>query len=214
MDAAREERVRQHGILAKRQPEEYCKGVSARAYLLDFLGSVSGRTVLDLGCGYNPTPVLFALWGASHVYACDVSPRAIALQVAVAQQAGVADRVSGTVCAAERLPFRGEQIDLVHGAGVLHHLRLPLAAPEIVRVLRKGGKAGFRDPLGHNALLEFARDYLPYRWKHAEKATDRPLRLKDIEQFGRHFSDFEYRGFHLLTMLAIAMTTEFGTEFA
>jgi hypothetical protein len=65
---------------------------------------------------------------------------------------------------------------------------------------RAGGRGGFQDPFGHNLLLEFARDNLSYQSKHAEKGTDRPLKVADIETFGRHFATYEWRGFDLLSM--------------
>jgi SAM-dependent methyltransferase len=146
-----------------------------RAHLFDFLGSFVGKTVLDLGCGYQPTPVYFALAGARKVYACDVSPKAVAHVREMAQAAGVADRVLALVCAGEQLPFADQQLDLIHGEAVLHHLYLALAGAEIARVLRLGGRAGFKDPLGHNRLLEF----------------------------GQYFAGCTYHGFGLLSMIVI-----------
>jgi SAM-dependent methyltransferase len=174
-----------------------------RSHLFDFLGSLVGKTVLDLGCGYQPTPIYFALAGARKVYACDVSPIAVAHVQEMAEAAGVADRVNALVCAGEQLPFANEQIDIIHGEAVLHHLRLPLAGAEIARVLRHGGKAGFKDPLGHNRLLDLARDYLSYRWKASAKGTDRPLKFSDIEGFGRPFRVYTYRGFGLLSIVVV-----------
>jgi SAM-dependent methyltransferase len=172
--------------------------------LFNYLGDLTGRTVLDLGCGYHPTPIFFALAGARRVYACDVSQRAVAHILKLAEQYGVSDRVVAIVSAGERLPIPNESIDLVHGEAVLHHLDISLAGTEIRRVLRRGGRAAFKDPFGHNPLLEFARDYLPYRWKAAAKGTDRPLRVHDIKRFGQRFGRYQYRAFGLLSMLVVA----------
>ncbi|MBW3541419.1 MAG: class I SAM-dependent methyltransferase [Planctomycetes bacterium] len=166
--------------------------------LHDWFGPLEGRSILDLGCGHNPTPLYFALAGARRVAACDVSPKALACVAAVASEFKVTDRVSIHQTPAERLPFDDASFDLVHGLGVLHHLDLERAAPEIARVLKPGGRGGFVDPLGHNLLLEFARDYLPYRWKHSVKGTDRPLRYADIRRFGRHFDSCHWEGMGFL----------------
>jgi SAM-dependent methyltransferase len=136
-----------------------------RRYEFNFLGPLSGKTILDLGCGYHSTPTYFALAGARKVYACDVSPKALAFARKTAEAAGVAHRVSVLLCAGEQLPLTSETVDIVHGEAVLHHLLLSQAGTEIARVLRKGGRAAFKDPLGYNLLLECARDYLPYAWK-------------------------------------------------
>jgi hypothetical protein len=69
-------------------------------------------------------------------------------------------------------------------------------------VLKKGGKGGFQDPLGHNWLLEFGRDRLAYKDKHPVKGTDLPMRIQDVQAFGRHFADYTYRSFELLGMVS------------
>ncbi|MBW3600914.1 MAG: class I SAM-dependent methyltransferase [Planctomycetes bacterium] len=176
-----------------------------RRETFNFLGCFEGKTVLDLGCGYFPTPIYLALAGAKEVWACDVSPNAIAYVRQQAERHGVSDRVHAVVCPAEQMPLEDEMFDLVHGEAVLHHLDLDRAGAEIARVMKPGARAAFKDPLGQNLLLEFARDYLPYRGKNAAKGTDRPLRFPDAETFGRHFSYCRYRGFGLTSMAAVAI---------
>jgi len=182
--------------------EDFCNQFTWRAYLFDFLGPLDGLTVLDLGCEYRPTSIYFALAGAKHVFACDVSLSALRFLQRTAAIAGLANKVTPILCAGERVSIAIGKIDIVYGAGVLHHLQLDKAAVEIARVLKKNGKAGFKDPLGQNPLLELVRDYMPYRWKHAAKGTDCPLRFKDIEKFGQYFSSCTYKGFSLIGMIA------------
>lgn len=172
-----------------------------RRHLFDYLGPLEGRTILDLGCGVQPTPIYFALAGAKEVHACDVSPKAIDYVRELARRHGVSDRVKATVCPAEHMPFDDEQFDLVHGEAVLHHLRLSLAGSEVARVLKKGGRGGFKDPLGQNPLFEFVRDYVPYYGKHTAKGTDTPLRFSALETFGESFGQYSYRGFGMLSTL-------------
>lgn len=172
-----------------------------RRHMFDFLGPVRGKVVLDLGCGYHPTPLYLAAAGAARVYACDISPKAVAHIKRVAAERGFSDRIVPVVCAAEQLPFPDEQVDLVHGEAVLHHLALPVAARDIARILKSGGRAAFKDPLGQNPVLELARDYM----KHSAKATDRPMRFGQLEEFGRCFARSSYRGFGLLAMAVAAV---------
>jgi SAM-dependent methyltransferase len=176
-----------------------------RKHLFDFLGSFEGKTVLDLGCGFNPTPVYFALAGAKKVIACDVSTTAVEYVANLAREFEVEDRVVTHCGPAESLPFDDDSIDLVHGEAVLHHLDLDVAGAELARIMKQGGRAAFKDPLGHNLLLEFARDYFPYRWKHSVKGTDCPLKFPKIREFGQHFSHCEARGFGCFSMLAVAI---------
>ncbi len=182
----------------------YASRYAWRQYLFNFLGSVNGKVILDVACGYSMTPVMFALAGAS-VHALDVAPKALAMVQYVAQCKGVAERVQIHVGPAEELPFENSYFDLVYGGAALHHLQLQDAGPELARVLKPGGKGAFQDPLAHNPVLEFTRDYLAYRGKHPVKGTDRPLHFHEVQAFGRHFTTCSYRGFELFSMVAKAL---------
>jgi ubiquinone/menaquinone biosynthesis C-methylase UbiE len=175
-----------------------------REYKFEFLGPLAGKSILDLGCGYFPTPIYFALAGAT-VVATDVSPKAVAYIEKLAKKFGVSDRVSMVLCPAEKMPFEDATFDLVHGEGALHHFDLDLAAVEIRRVLKSGGKGAFKDPLGQNLLLKFIRDYIPYEWKNPDKGTDSPLKFRDIDRFGQVFSSYSYQGFGFFSMAVIAL---------
>jgi len=179
--------------------EHYATRYAWRQYLFQFLGPLEGKTLLDVACGYSMTPVIFALAGAQ-VRAIDVGPETVATVQRFAEYKGVANQVRLDVAPAESLPFEDEAFDLIYGGAALHHFQLDRAGPELARVLKPGGKAAFQDPLGHNLLLEFARDYIPYPGKHPMKGTDRPLRIDQIEAFGRNFTTCTYRGFELLSM--------------
>jgi SAM-dependent methyltransferase len=177
-----------------------------RSYEFTFLGPLAGTSILDIGCGYHPTPIYFALAGAERVCACDVSPKAVEFMRRVANIYGVADRVTVYESPVERMPFGSGEFDLMHGEAVLHHISLPPAAPEIRRVLKPGGRAVFKDPLGHNALLEFVRDHMPaVTGKSAAKGTDRPMTIEDVEGFGKLFASYEYRTFGLTSMAAMLL---------
>jgi SAM-dependent methyltransferase len=172
-----------------------------RRYLFGFLGPLQGKVVLDVACGYSMTPVMMALAGAT-VHAVDVAPQSLAMVQRVAEAKGVGDRVHVHAGPAELLPYADATFDLLFGGAALHHLQLERAGAELARVLKPGGRGGFQEPLGHNQLLEWARDHLPYRAKHPVKGTDLPLRIRDIHAFGRHFTTCAYRSFDLCAMAA------------
>jgi len=204
-DAEACQKARRDTLPAHPRFEDYRNKNAWREHMFNFLGSLVGRTVLDLGCGYHPTPIYFALAGARRVYACDVSPKAVDFIRTLAESAGVSESVVGLVCAAEQLPLADACVDVIHGEAVLHHLQVASAGPELARVLKPGGKAAFKDPLGQNPVLEFARDYLPYRWKASSKVTDKPLTFADLEKFGRSFDRCSYRGFGFSSMITAVL---------
>jgi SAM-dependent methyltransferase len=182
---------------------DYTNSTPQRKYMFDFLGPLADKTILDLGCGCHPTPIYFALAGAKQVIANEISPKALHYVSQMAEKFNVQDRVHTKLSPAEKLPFDDGQFDLIHGCAVLHHLDLDMAASEIVRVLKRGGKAVFVDPLGHNRLLEFARDHLPYSWKHPTKGTDCPMKIRDVKRFGKNFDKCQYRGFEFISLAAL-----------
>ena len=177
----------------------FTAGRNWRSYVAEFFGPLKDKMLLDVACGYSMTPVIFALAGA-RVHAIDVAPKTIATVQKFADYKGVGGRVQAHVGPAEMLPFEDETFDLVFGGAALHHLQLEQAASEIARVLKTGGKGAFQEPLGHNRVLEFARDYLPYKDKHPVKGTDHPLYMADVERFGQHFTTWSCRGFDLVGM--------------
>src|SRR5262249_25263644 len=71
---------------------------------LRLLGDVSGRRVLDLGCGVGHSSALLALRGA-HVTAVDISPQCVGITRDRARASGVGHRVAARVMSAYALGF-------------------------------------------------------------------------------------------------------------
>lgn len=176
-----------------------------RRRMFAHLGPLEGRKILDVGCGWHPTPLYFALAGAE-VVATEISAAALDYVQRSAERHGVADRITTQVCPAEAMPFDDDAFDLVHGEGLLHHLVPGDAGREISRVLKPGGRGAFKDPFGQNPVLEFARDHLPYAWKGDHKGTDHPLTEGAIAAFGAEFRSHSWSGFGLTAVVATAAT--------
>lgn len=105
--------------------------------ILKRIGSMQGLRILDLGCGAGEAAVYFAQHGA-HVSACDISPRFVEIARQLAERHGVTLRLD--VCPAERLPYEDGAFDVIYANGVLHHVEIPAAMPEIRRVMAEGGR--------------------------------------------------------------------------
>lgn len=178
--------------------ESYARQSSYLPGIAEFLGPLSGRRVLELGCGGGKLAVLLAKSGA-HVSAVDISPTSIELARSRAEMNDVADNVAFAVSAAESLPYEDGRFDVVFGSAILHHVNSDQVGPELRRVLRPGGKAAFSEPLGTNPAVRFARAHLPYREK-AARGTDRPLERGDLEAWSAWFDEFSWREAHLLGM--------------
>jgi SAM-dependent methyltransferase len=111
----------------------YMNGLKLR-YLLEDLAAAKGR-VLDVGCGGGQVAKAVKRERPDlEVLACDVSRAAIA--TAGASPEGVDFRLA----AAERLPFRDEELDFVWIFDVLEHVANPeQVLREVARVLKPEG---------------------------------------------------------------------------
>jgi SAM-dependent methyltransferase len=161
------------------------------------LGPLTGRRVLDYGCGHGMASVVLARRGA-RVTAFDLSRGY--LDEARRRAAANGVDVAFVQADAERLPFADGCFDAVWGNAVLHHLDLRRAGRELRRVLAPGGVAVFCEPWGENPLLAWARRRLPYPGK--ERTPDEePLRLRQLPLLRESFPALEVEGFQLLSMV-------------
>src|SRR5262245_387442 len=160
---------------------------------LDLLGDVSGRRVLDYGCGHGMAAVVLARRGAA-VTGIDLS----AGYIEEARRRAAANEVEADFrqADAERLPFPDRSFDAIWGSAILHHLNLRTAAADLRRVLTPGGVGVFCEPWGGNPLIELARRHLPYPGKH-RTPDERPLRPGDLAPL-REYYRVRVRGFQLL----------------
>lgn len=106
---------------------------------LHALGDVTGKRVLELGCGAGQWSRALAAEGAT-VVGLDLSEA----QLAAAERAMGAARYPLVQGAAEQLPFAADSFDLVFcDFGGLSWAPPHLAVPQAARVLRRGGRLVF-----------------------------------------------------------------------
>jgi SAM-dependent methyltransferase len=88
-------------------------------FILDRMGDLNGKRILDVGPGWGETSVYFALRGAE-VTMVDLSPGMIDFARRLARSRGV--EVRGVVSPAEELDVPAEYFDLVYMGNLLHHI--------------------------------------------------------------------------------------------
>lgn len=111
--------------------------------VLELLGDVAGKDVLDAGCGTGRYAVPLAQAGAS-VSGLDATEEMLALAQAKAAEAGV--NVDLRIGEVTRLPYPDASFDVVVCALMLCHLPdVTPAIAEFARVLRPGGKLVISD---------------------------------------------------------------------
>jgi SAM-dependent methyltransferase len=138
---------------------------------LQVLGDVSGKDVLELGCGAAQWGVLLARQGARMV-GLDNSAR----QLDHARERLAADDVDFPLvhAAAEEMSFEDESFDVVfcdHGA--LSFADPLVVVPEVARVLRPGG------------LLAFSHT-TPFAWMCWDEESDHVVDRLVLDAFGLH----------------------------
>jgi SAM-dependent methyltransferase len=152
----------------------------ALEYAYHLLGDVTGKTVLEFGCGDGMNTVMLAKRGAK-VIAFDISAELVAL-AAKRVEANGCRGVEFVLASAHTLPLKDESVDVVFGMAILHHLDLELASEQVRRVLKKGGRAIFKEPLRNSKLLAWVRQFFPRR--PDVSPFERPLTDQELKTFG------------------------------
>ena len=122
--------------------------VAARDTYLGLLDIAAGERVLDVGCGSGAVTRDIARRVGSRGLAVGLDPSPALLTVArdLARETGFGDHVEFREGNALRLPFPDRSFDAVVCVTVLSHVPNGEAAiPELVRVLRPGGRLGVFD---------------------------------------------------------------------
>lgn len=163
-------------------------------FIVQQLGDVRGKYLLDLGCGAGENSVYFASRGARCV-AADYSPGMVevALKLAEANQV----QVEGRVINAMAIDFPDHTFDIVYASNLLHHIPDPkLALQEMHRVLKPGGVMCFWDPLKHNPIINVYR-----RIATAVRTEDEmPLNIDIVQFVDSLFSKTVYDTFWIATL--------------
>lgn len=184
-----------------RQMNEACTAPEMR-YLTRALGDLTGRTLLDVGCGLGEAAVYFALRGAA-VTASDISPGMCDAARRLAEHNGV--KIKTHVSASEDLGFSGDtKFDVIYTGNTLHHVDIATTMPLLLKHLKPDGVFVSWDPVAYNPAINY------YRKNAMEVRTEdeHPLRLADIRAVRSHFKESRIAWFWLSTLL-IFITMKF-----
>ena len=156
-----------------------------------FLFPVSGRRILEIGCGNGELSVWLAKNGAT-VYGVDISDESITIANRRTAENHVADQAHFYACPAEHVPFENAFFDIVFINVSLHHLEIDLALKEFQRVLKPDGLLIAIEPLAFSSLIQNFRAsklftaFYPIR---QETPTERILSLDDLKLIRSLYSD-------------------------
>jgi ubiquinone/menaquinone biosynthesis C-methylase UbiE len=159
-------------------------------------GVCKGKRLLEYGCGMGGRTRQWLRAGAM-VTGIDISPEGIKKAQNDLKSSG--ENAELLVMNAESMDFAGSTFDVVVGAGIIHHLDLDKAYPEIARVLKSDGHAVFVEPLGHNPAINF------YRWMTPGIRTpdEHPLLMKDLRRLREVFKTVDLHYFTMTSLLSV-----------
>ena len=155
---------------------------------------------LDYACGDGGSAIRAAKAGASLAIGIDISPVSIQNARRDAAAAGVSENTFFVQADCENTRLPDVSVDRIICSGMLHHLDLSYAFPELRRILAPNGKILAVEALDYNPAIKLYRMRTPEMRTEWEKAHI--LSLKDV-QFARHFFDTgEIRYWHITGILA------------
>lgn len=165
------------------------------------------QRLLDLGCGKGENSIVFSRIGYE-VYGFDLSPNNIAIAERLARKYGVEKKTHFSIGVAERFGYEDGFFDLVAGIDILHHVTISHALSECMRVLKRGGRAIFHEPV-RIPVLDGLRETKLMRWLVPKEASldrqithdERKLNGSDIEEIRGFDPGLEIEGFRLVSRL-------------
>jgi ubiquinone/menaquinone biosynthesis C-methylase UbiE len=157
------------------------------------------KIFLDYACGDGANAIAAAKAGAALAIGIDISPVSVGNATGLAAKAGVSDRCRFVQADAENTSLPANSIDVVMCNGMLHHLDLSYAFPELRRVMAPGGKLLANEALDYNPAIKLYRMLTPAMRTEWEAAHI--LSLKDVRFASRFFEVHDVRYWHILAPL-------------
>jgi ubiquinone/menaquinone biosynthesis C-methylase UbiE len=156
--------------------------------LIERLGDLRGRSVLELGAGSGDLTLEYARAGA-RLTALDLSPGMVDVARRRVERFVPDADVRFLVSPAETVDAPDGAFELIVGKWILHHTDLEVLTPEIRRLLAPGGRAVFIENSGLNPILRVAREHVTGRFGVRQVGTpdEHPLVEADFAIFESSF---------------------------
>lgn len=159
-----------------------------------------GKVFLDYACGNGFSAVLAAESGAALSLGFDISGVSVENARKAADEAGVGSNTKFFQADCENTNLPDNCVDVVICSGMLHHLDLSFAIPELRRIMKPGAKLLAVEALDYNPAIKLYRIMTPAMRTDWEKAHI--LDLSDVKFASRFFEVEEIRFWHILGYVA------------
>ena len=165
-------------------------------HIMNKLGDIRGKKILDVGAGLGESSVYFALKGAEDYYN-DISPKMGEFAEKLAARYNV--KLNLMIAPIEKLDLYENFFDIIHCANLIHHV------PQVDQdywiktmhgALKAGGTLVTWDPLRYNPVINV------YRRMAMEVRTidEVPVGFDILNLYRKYFSKVEHREFWFTTL--------------
>jgi ubiquinone/menaquinone biosynthesis C-methylase UbiE len=158
-----------------------------------------GKIFLDYACGNGGNAIKAAKAGASLSIGFDISDVSVNNAMLDAKKSGL-ENTYFFQADAENTQLPDDCIDTIICSGMLHHLDLSYAFPELRRILAPGGRILAVEALDYNPVIKLYRKLTPDMRTEWEKAHI--LSLKDVNFGSRFFDIGEIKYWHITSYAA------------
>jgi ubiquinone/menaquinone biosynthesis C-methylase UbiE len=173
----------------------------SREYVAKWItNNAKSQVFLDYACGNGLYAVSAAKAGALLSIGLDLSPVSIENAKQEASHQEVSENTIFIVADAENTLLPDNSIDIMICSGMLHHLDLSYAFPEMRRILKPGGRILAVEALNYNPIIKLYRELTPQMRTEWEKGHI--LSLADVRFAKRFFHIGEIRYWHILSILS------------
>ena len=151
--------------------------------------------ILDYGCGVGDSIRKVSYFNPKKITGIDISE--VSINKAKKKVLDLKSNVELSVDNCEKTKFQDNIFDIVYGTGILHHLDIKICLEEVHRILKKGGKFLFIEPLGTNPLINIYRKVTP----KSRSKDEHPLVKNDLNYIKNKFDKVEIKYYGFLTLI-------------
>lgn len=165
------------------------------------------QKLLDFGCGPGIYSIIFAKVGYE-VHGFDISPSNVAIAAELAEKYELGGRVNFHTAVGEQINYPDEFFDVVVGVDILHHVDIGRSIGECLRILRKGGRAFFKEPV-KAPIFDALRNTPAGKWIVPKAASlerhitedERKLTTEDLKMIERLCPEMTVKRFRLFSRI-------------
>lgn len=196
------EEIEEAVILQKQPNKKHYKYIDApKQYMNDWIRANSKNKIfLDYACGEGQSTIEAAKAGATLAIGIDISAVSVDHAKDRAKKEGVEGNTLFLLGDCEQTGFPDSCVDTILCCGMLHHLDLTYAFPEMRRILKPGGKSLAFEALNYNPLIKLYRKITPELRTEWEK--EHILSLKDVGFAKNFFSVENVRYWNILSIFS------------